>query len=73
MSACDDFIQKLSERLPDMATTKDLINAGLYRSDQGAAAARKSKNGPEFFKLNNKVILYPKQGVLEFLKRAKAV
>jgi len=73
MSACDDFIQKIDRVLPEMATTRDLIKAGIFRSDQGAAAARKAGNCPEFFRFNNKVILYPKSGVLEFLRKAKTV
>lgn len=71
MSACDDFINKVNQALPELATTKDLIRVGLFRTDQGAAAARRLGNSPEYFRLNKRVILYPKRGVIEFLKRSK--
>ena len=71
MTACDDYISKVEQMLPDLATTKDLIKAGIYRSDQAASAARRKGQAPSFFRFNKRVVIYPKQGVIEFLKRAK--
>lgn len=71
MSACDDYINKIYSQLPELATTKDLIRIGLFRTDQSASAARKMGNSPEFFRINKRVILYPKKGVIEFFKKAK--
>ncbi len=71
MDYLDDYIETISYKLPILASTKDLKKIGLYRSDQAAAAARRKGMGPPFFKINARVILYPREGVIEYLKNSK--
>ena len=71
MDFLDEYIQWAFNRLPQMATTKDLRNIGLYNSDQAAAAARRKGLGPQFFRIHARVILYPKNAVIDFLTRSK--
>lgn len=70
MDACDDFINRLDKELPELASTGDLIRAGIFKSHQAAYLARHSGTGPEFFRMYQKA-LYPKKGVLEFMRRGK--
>lgn len=71
MNALDEFINKIQKKLPSLCKTKDLINAGLYRSEQSAAYARKMGFGPEFFQFPSSEVLYPKESVIDYLKKAK--
>ncbi len=67
MRACEDFLIHLERMLPDLCCDKDLIANGLFRSPQGCWFARKSKQCPEFMKINGRVV-YPKKGVIEWLR-----
>ncbi len=71
MTACEEFILHMEKTLPELASTQDLIRLGIFGSDQAACAARKRKNGPEFFQMNDRVIRYPRNGVIEYLKRSQ--
>lgn len=71
MGRCEEYIDYVDRELPKMATTKDLIRVGIYRTDQAAAKARRKKLGPEFFQLNQRVVLYPKAAVIDFLTERK--
>jgi hypothetical protein len=68
MSACDLYIERLNAMLPNLATTKDLVEAGIYRSHQSACTARRIGKSPVYFKLPCRGIVYPKSGVLDFVK-----
>jgi len=63
----DDLFKKIEKNYPDILTTKDLINIGLYSTPSLARYARKNNKGPEYFRLDGK-ILYVKAGVLKFLQ-----
>lgn len=68
MIFCDKYIERLIEELPDMVKTKDLVKAGIFLSEQVAVNARRRGDGPDFFRLNAKTVLYPKEGVIAWLK-----
>jgi len=69
-SPCEAFIRKLEMTLPELVTPTDLVKVGVYKSSQAAAMARQSGHGPGYFQLNAKRVLYPRGGVIEFLKTA---
>lgn len=71
MSGCDKFIEKMQRELPDNCTVTDLVKAGFYLSDQAAYHARRRNLGPEYFRYPNRSIWYPKEGIIEYLKRNK--
>lgn len=71
MSACEEYIAHLEKILPEMCRTKDLVKAGIFQTDNGASLARQRGDTPEFFRINARVVLYPKKGVIEFLKSKK--
>jgi hypothetical protein len=70
MSFCDEWIQKIAEKLPEDCTTDDLIRVGLYNSAHTASMARSQGNGPPYLKVGRKII-YPKPGVLNWLEGKK--
>lgn len=71
MSSCDDYIEKITRDLPDPCTTKDLIKAGIFSSDQAASYARRHGIAPDFFKFKGRGVIYPKDGVIAYLERSK--
>lgn len=56
------------ESLPALLSSNDLIKLGLYSSIDAAYVARIRGQSPTFLKLTRK-ILYPKQGVIEFIEQ----
>src|SRR5260221_4748847 len=71
MTSCDDFIEKAKRTLPELCTTKDLINLGIYKSDQAAYHARKNGLAADHFRMPHGTIVYPKNGIIELLEKSK--
>ena len=70
-NGCDVYIESLKKGLPEFATTKDLVKAGIYRTEQAAAHNRRSGNGPEYFVINKRCIMYPKKCVIDFMEKSR--
>jgi hypothetical protein len=68
MNSCDEYLKKISEKLPDLCSPQDLVEAGIYRHKQLAYSARRRGIGPSFFRLGTRRIAYPKEGVLKWLE-----
>lgn len=66
--SCDDYIDYLDRVLPESCTAGDLIKHGIFKSHQSLANNRKNRNCPFFIKYNTKVFIYPKKGVLEYVR-----
>lgn len=72
MSACDDWINKIAEMLPETCTVQDLVKVKIFNTPGMAYQARIHRNGPPYFQLGNrKKIIYPKNGIIEWLKEKK--
>ena len=71
MNSCDEFIENAKRTLPVRCTVKDLIDLGIYKSDQAAAYARKNGTSPDFFKMPNRTVMYPKSGVISYLMKLR--
>lgn len=63
------LIVKLRKQLPELCSVGDLMKIGIYRSDQAAYAARKSGRCPAYFRMPSRGIVYPREHVIDFLKR----
>ncbi len=72
MELSKSLIAKLRRKLPELCSVKDLLEIGVYRSEQAAYEARKNGKCPEFFHLPYRGIVYPRDGIIEFLKSAAA-
>jgi hypothetical protein len=68
MDATSDYLEHVERALPALASTWDLIELGLFGSENAAYRARKRNDGPPYIRVNSRVIRYPKQGVLDFLR-----
>lgn len=68
MDDWDKHIGKIWENLPDMCRTKDLIHAGIYKSEATACLARKSGKCPKWLRIPGNGICYPRSAVIDFLK-----
>ncbi len=64
------LIRKISKILPELASAKDLVKIGMYRTEQAAYAARTRGECPPFMRIPARGIVYPKIGVIEFLQNA---
>ncbi len=73
MSACDDFINSIAKRLKPLSTASELIELGIYRNAQSLALARRKKQGPECFRIGKYRYMYPKEGIIEFLKKSTCI
>lgn len=69
MSNSKNFINQITSNLPELATTKDLIEVGLFSSIAHATHCRKRRDCPVFISLSKKRILYPKEEVIAWLQR----
>ncbi len=70
MTDCDEWIEKISSKLPEECLTVDLIKVGIFTSPFSASCARRAGNSPPYFKFGKK-IMYPKPGVIKWLKEHK--
>jgi hypothetical protein len=55
------------EEMPAFLTSKDLVALGVFKTKDCSYHARRNKCSPPYIKLNHK-ILYPKQGLIEWLE-----
>lgn len=69
MSHTKKFIHEITSDLPNLSTTKDLIEAGIFSSTSHAAHCRKRGDSPVFMTLSKKRIMYPKEEVITWLQK----
>ena len=69
MESCKDFLTKLRQCLSDNVTPKELVKYGIYRSEQAAYTARCKGVCPSYFRVPQRGIFYPKEGVINFLEK----
>jgi hypothetical protein len=69
MKAVNILISKIINNVPELATTRDLIKTGLYRSEQAAYMARRQRRSPPWMRLPGLGIVYPRDGIIEFLEK----
>jgi len=67
-SAINDFVDIIEAKIPDIASATDLVNLGLFPSRWALAQQRTRGTGPEFLKLGQRTILYPKEAVIAWLR-----
>jgi hypothetical protein len=69
MTNSTEFLNQITSNLPNLATTKDLIEVGLFSSISHATHCRKRGDCPVFITLSKKRILYPKEEVIAWLQK----
>lgn len=56
------------DNLPSYLSANDLVDLGIYKSNNAAYLDRRNGQAPPFIKPNHKRVLYPKKELIEFLK-----
>lgn len=69
----EKFIEEVESKLPNLAETSDLIKLGIFSSVAQAVQRRKRGEAPEFLRLSEKRIVYPKAGVMSWLRERAAL
>lgn len=69
MNNSKEFLNQITSNLPELATTKDLIEAGVFSCVAQATHCRKRGDSPAFITLSRKRILYPKEEVISWLQK----
>jgi len=62
----EGFVKKLAS-YPELLSTNDLCELGLYKSQGAAYIARKKGNSPDYLVMPHR-ILYARSSVIQFLK-----
>lgn len=69
MKIANELLNKIQSNLPDLASTEQLINVGIFTSVGQAANSRKRGDSPPFITLSRKRILYPKEQLITWLEK----
>lgn len=68
-NACEEYLQKLEGKLPEMCKVKDLVNAGIFNSATAAGEARMFRDSPPYFQLSKRgKVMYPRSGVIDWMR-----
>lgn len=65
----DDFIKEIESRLPELSSSTDLVQVGLYSSEAALCKSRQRGDTPAFIKMSAGRIRYPRKSVIDFLKK----
>jgi hypothetical protein len=68
MSEILSYIKTIEDSFPLLCTANDLVKIGLIKSHAMAYYLRRTGRGPEFLKMTNRSILYPKDAVIKYLR-----
>ena len=63
-----EWIDHLEKMLPDVIDPTQLIKAGVFCSSAQAFNRRKRRQEPEFLRLSTSRVVYPKKGVVAWLR-----
>jgi hypothetical protein len=66
-SSLEAYLTQLKEKLPELASSGDLVALGLFSSQTALSRARKRGETPTFIRFSRGRILYPRDSVLDFL------
>ena len=64
-----DFLKELEDKLPELASSRDLVDLGLYNSQAALHKARKDGYSPDYIQFSPGRIRYPKNAVIEFFEK----
>lgn len=61
-------LQSIEDQLPALASAEDLVQVGIFRSVATINRLRKEGKGPDYIRLSDRLIRYPRTGVIKFLR-----
>lgn len=62
-------LQSIEDQLPALATAEDLVQVGIFRSVATINRLRKAGKAPEYIRLSDRLIRYPRAAVITFLSK----
>ena len=62
-----EYLSSLEKRMPELASSKELVNLGIFSSEVALCVARKLGRGPTFIKFSRGRIRYPRASIIKFL------
>ena len=65
----EEWIDHLEKTLPNVIDSTQLIKAGVFCSSAQAFNLRKRKGEPEFLRISTRRVVYPKEGVIAWLRK----
>lgn len=65
--AVQNYLSQLESKIPELASSADLVELGIFSSEASLCKARKSGNTPAFIKFSRGRIRYPRESVIAFL------
>ena len=63
-----NYLSELEGKIPELASSADLVKLGIFSSEAALCKARKSGNTPAFIKFSKGRIRYPRASVITFLR-----
>lgn len=64
----EQFLSEIETKIPDIATTMQLVELGIFSSNHEALRRRYEGRGPDFIRLSERRIIYPKKAVMSWLR-----
>ncbi len=68
-SSMNNYLIELEKKIPEFASSSDLVKLGIFSSQAALCKARKRGDSPTYIKYSAGRIMYPKHCVIEFLKK----
>ena len=68
MNSYVETLEDIEKKLPPLATAEDLVRAGLFPSISTVNRLRSMGKGPGYFRLSDRLVRYPRESVVKFLK-----
>jgi hypothetical protein len=63
-----NFLSQIESKIPDLASSAELVSLGIFSSEAALCKARKSGNTPAFIRFSRGRIRYPRESVIAFLR-----
>lgn len=68
-NACEEYIQKIEQQLPELCSVKDLMKLKIFNSYSAASDARASGNTPTYMQMGKRGrVVYPRSGVIQWMR-----
>ena len=65
-----DYLKDISTHLKPLNSAADLVDLGICQSEKTLANKRYQGTGPDFLRIKGAGIRYPKEAVLEWLRKS---
>lgn len=66
-STTEEYFAQLEYKIPELASSADLVRLGIFSSEAALCKARKSGDTPTFIRFSRGRIRYPRASVITFL------